>query len=175
MAARQNVQKEWKLLSYWLATYHPLAEIWMNVRVGPNPPLPQGFNPTLWDPYLARVLNRWADAVYLESGTLNLVEAKMSPDPGIFSRLVHYGRKLRLDPNFSQYAGMQLNLIALVASDDPSVAMEAPWYGVQWILYQPSYLTSAETAASGFSLPAASSPLPQDFPARVSLITSPQR
>ena len=142
----------------------------MQVRVGPTV-APAGtslLTPAMAN--IARVSNRWADAIVIENGALYLVEAKMEPDPGIFSQLIHYARKLRLDPNWSQYASAPLGLIALVARDDPSVAMEAPWYGIQWIVYQPSFLTAAQTEPSGLGVPISNVPLPADWPARIDLL-----
>jgi len=63
-----------------------------------------------------------------------------------------------------------MNLIAVVAADDPSVAMEAPFYRVQWVVYQPSFLTSDQTQASGVGTPISPVPLPQDYPARLDLL-----
>lgn len=170
MASRQTVQREWSLLSNWLVQYHPHATIYMQVRVGPTPVI-DGVDPNNAGlAALSRVANRWADAIFIENGTLNLVEAQMNPDPGVFSQLIHYARKLRLDPNWSTYSSWPLNLIALNARDDPSVAVEAHWYGIQWIVYQPSYLTSAQTQASGVPTAITTPPLPSDFPARIDLL-----
>ena len=171
MGSRQNAQREWQLLGWWLAQVHPLfSELWMNVRVGPTEVLP-GAPTTQAFLNMARVRNRWADALFYENGALNLVEAKMEPDPGIYSTLIHYARKLRMDPKFTQFANAPLNLIALVARDDPSVGMEAPWYGVQWVVYQPSFLTEQQTITTGNSAGGPAPPLPQDWLTRVSLLT----
>ena len=131
----------------------------------PGSPLTQAFE------QMARVRNRWADAVFSENGALNLVEAKMEPSPGIFSTLIHYARKIRMDAQFAQFANAPLNLIAVVARDDPSVSMEAPWYQVQWVVYQPAFLTEQQTAATGNDAGGPAPPLPPDFLTRVSLFT----
>lgn len=171
MGSRQNSQREWQLLSWWLAQKHPLFdEIWINARVGPTQLLPGAPAGTSWE-NMARVRNRWADAIISEGGALYLIEAKMEPAPGIFSTLVHYARKLRMDANFARFAGAPLNLVAVVARDDPSVAYEAPWYQVDWQVYQPAFLTIDQTAATGNEAGGPAPPLPQDFLARISLLT----
>lgn len=157
-ATRQNQQREWKLLSWWLAQNHSHAEhIWMQARVGPSGTIPNlKYTPEI--EAMARVRNRWADAVYIEDGAISLVEAKMKPDPGVFSILIHYARNLRRDPYFSQFNNLPLHLIALMAQDDPSLAEEAPWYGVQWVVYHPPWLGLEEGMASGrvaFGIPGA--------------------
>lgn len=169
MASRQYAQREWRLLSWWLATFHHQADITMNVRLGPTvgvSPLAAYVNPL--DPQL-RVRNRWADAVFIENGEPHLVEAKIEPDPGIFSQLVHYARKFRADPNYTQFKNSALHLIALVYHDDPSVAIEAPYYGVRWIVFQPALDTFPPAASRGNPLSTETSPiaLNHDWPARL--------
>jgi len=168
MGARQYTQREWRLLSWWLATYHPSADIVMNVRVGPvPPPLVDAGEDTL--PAASRkVRNRWADAIYFENGAAHIVEAKLLPDPGIFSTLIHYSRKFRADPQFRAWADRPLHLVALVYHDDPSVAAEAPFYGVRWVVYQPQLAQLPPALALGAALPAFENPLPANFPARLS-------
>jgi len=169
MGARQYVQKEWRLLSWWLATYHPHADISMNVRLGPvTPTLPLSAYTTA-EGNMQRVRNRWADAVFVESGAPTIVEAKLEPDPGIFSQLLHYARKFRADPGFSALSHMPLTLVALVYNDDPSVAVEAPWYGVRWEVFQPnlSGFPPAATRANPLSTADAPLALRQDWPARL--------
>lgn len=172
MGKRQHSQGEWRLLSWWLATFHGSAEIWMNQRLGPTQ---LGSAPHLADQFdvnAARLRNRWADAVYLENDRLTLVEAKLNPDPGIFSTLIHYARKLRADPFFGQWAALPLDMVALVMRDDPSVGEEAPFYGVTWIVWSPDWATLEQTWPFGNSAMGFDPLLPQDFPARVSLLKS---
>jgi hypothetical protein len=100
MASRQTVQREWQLLGWWLAQYHSQTQIFMQVRVGPTLPIGGTYPLSQALVNLSRVRNRWADAICIENGALYLVEAKMKPTPGVFSTLIHYARKLRLDPNW---------------------------------------------------------------------------
>jgi hypothetical protein len=171
MGGRLYTQREWRLLSWWLATFHPNAEIWMNLRVGPTSPI---LGVSLMTPAmqaLSRVRNRWVDALFLEGGELNLVEAKLQPDPGIFSQLIHYARKLRMDPTWEAYASTPLNLIALVYHDDASVAQEAPWYGVRWVVYQPALDHFVPPQLQGSEAGSIGANLPQDWASRVSWLT----
>jgi hypothetical protein len=65
---------------------------------------------------------------------------------------------------------MPLNLIAVFAADDPSVSIEASFYRIQWVLYQPSFLTADQTAAAGEAIAITNPPLPSDWPARIDLL-----
>jgi len=173
MGARQYTNREWKLLSWWLATYHPSADISMQVRLGPTKPLSGVVNPTAADLAMARVRNRWADAIFVENGLPYLVEASMQPDPGIFSQLIHYARKFRADAYYAQYAAQPLGLIAVVYSDDPSVAVEAPWYGVNWVVYQPSLQGFLPPQLLGSPLDVGDQMLPWDWPTRLRSLLNP--
>jgi len=171
MGGRLYAQREWRLLSWWLATFHPNADILMNLRVGPTTPLAGVASMTKSMQNLSRVRNRWVDALFIEGGALNLVDAKINPDPGIFSQLIHYARKVRSDPNWQRYNAWPLNLIALVYHNDESVAQEAPWYGVQWVVYQPTLQGVVPPNLVGNAATEIGSSLPQDWPARVSWLT----
>jgi hypothetical protein len=173
MASRQYTNREWKLLSWWLATYHAQAEISMQVRLGPTNPLEGITNPTAADLAMARVRNRWADAIFIENGLPYIVEASIQPDPGIFSQLIHYARKFRADAFYSQYAAQPLGLIALVYSDDPSVSVEAPWYGIQWVVYQPNLQGLLPPQLLGSPLATVDYVLPWDWPARLKTLLNP--
>jgi hypothetical protein len=171
MAKRQAVQREWRLLSYWLAQFHPNAEIYMNQRIGPT--LNIGGRPPIdsIEEQASRLRNRWADAIFIEGGIAHIVEAKLEPDPGIFSTLIHYLRKFRLDPYFGRNIYPQVRLIALVQKDDPSVAFEAPFYGIQWEIYHPPGSSPADNLTRGGAVEELAPELPQDWPARVKLLT----
>jgi hypothetical protein len=170
MGKRQYTNREWKLLSYWLATFHPRAEIFMQQRLGPTLPLVGIQNETAATQALSRVRNRWVDAVYIEGGIPTLVEAKLEPDPGIFSQLLHYARKFRADPLFVEFQNTPLNLVAVVYHDDPSVAIEAPWYGVRWEVYQPQFQEWPPPMTKGTPLADSGVPLPHDWPQRLSAL-----
>ena len=139
----------------------------MQVRLGPTMPLEGVMNETPATAALSRIRNRWADAIFIEGGIPAIVEAKLEPDPGIFSQLIHYARKFRADPNFAQFVDKPLKLIALVYHDDPSVAMEAPWYGIQWVVFQPNFADWPLPAVKGTPLADSPSVLPMDWPARL--------
>jgi hypothetical protein len=171
MGKRQYSQNEWRLLSWWLATYHQNAEILMNVRVGPTAQMSGATPVGPIEVNASRLRNRWVDALFFENNQVSIVEAKMRPDPGIFSQLVHYARKFRIDPTFAQYVNTPLNLIALVYVDDPSVSIEAPWYGVQWVTYSPDLSGFAPPHMVGTEAALSGALLPQDWPARISMLT----
>lgn len=169
MASRPYTQKEWRLLSWWLALKHPNADITLNPRLGApvqRPAVP--YEPTSQEP-VSRVFQRYADAILIESGEPTIVEAKLEPDPGIFSQLIHYARKFRIDPAWASFSNRELALVALVYHDDPTVSVEAPFYRVRWEVFTPNLsefpaqATKMLDAIVGEVAPA----LPSDWPARL--------
>jgi hypothetical protein len=170
MAARQYVQKEWRLLSWWLALNHPNADISLNIRLGaPVARIPLPGEASSNEP-VSRVFQRYADCLFIENGYPTIVEAKLEPDPGIFSQLIHYARKFRMDPAWSHFANVELKLVALVYHDDPTVSIEAPYYRVNWEVYRPNLAVLPAPAqrildAVQGEVPP---PLPSDWPARLS-------
>ena len=171
MAARSYAQKEWRLLSWWLATYHPQAEIYMQVRLGPTSPL-EGANLLAPPPDgVLRLRNRWADAIIVENGLPSIIEAKIEPDPGVFSTLVHYLRKFRVDPAWATYAEQPVGLIAVVYNNDASVAQEAAWYGVQWVNFQPDLSGFPQAVTKGNPAIAWGSGLPASFATQISALS----
>jgi hypothetical protein len=169
MAGRQYVQKEWRLLSYWLAQFHPNADISMNVRLGPKLSRKTALSLSELPSTVSRVFHRYADAVFVESGEATIVEAKLDPDPGIFSQLIHYARLFRMDASFTQFASKPLHLVALVYSDDPTVAIEAPMYGIKWEVYQPNLqeLTPPQVRFSSVAGEPVNVPLPDNWASRL--------
>lgn len=173
MGARQYTNREWKLLSWWLATYHPQAVLSMQVRLGPTFPFAGITNPTPAELAMSRVRNAWADAVFVENGLPYIVEAKMVARAGIFSQLIHYARRFRADPYYSQYANQPLGLIAVVYSNDPSVEEEAPWYGVTWVVYQPNLQGFVPPQLLSSAFGTGETVLPWDWPTRLQSLLNP--
>lgn len=139
----------------------------MNQRVGPAlTTLPAGSDYATAQ-NAAYVRNRWTDAIVVYPDKVLIVEAKLDPDPGIFSQLIHYCRMFRLDPTFAQTNNLPVTLVALVYRDDPQVGIEAPWFGIQWIVYQPNLADFPPAYQTISQLAQIASPLPQDWPSRL--------
>lgn len=169
MAQREYVQKEWRLLSWWLALRHPNADIWMNVRLGALKPRQLVSAAQTTTVGVSRVFHRYADAVFIENGEPWIVEAKLEPDPGIYSQLIHYARKFRMDPDWQAYREKQLRLVALVYNDDPEVSTEAPFYGITWEVFQPNLqeLAPPQVLAAFGGSTSEPPPLPSNWPSRL--------
>ena len=167
MASRTYAQREWRLLGWWLATNHADGEILMNQRVGPSLTTALPGTDSLSAAQAAYVRHRWTDAIVIYPDRVLIIEAKLEPDPGIFSQLIHYSRMFRLDPAFSSLNNLPLSLVALVYRDDPYVGIEAAWYGIQWVVYQPNLSDFPPIVQRIQQLTAVPSQLPQDWPARL--------
>lgn len=169
MANRAYTQKEWRLLSWWLALKHPHADITLNPRLGaPVLRAAVEYDPTSPEA-VTRVFQRYADAIIVEDGEPTIVEAKIAPDPGVFSQLIHYARKFRIDPAWHSFANRPLALVAVVYHDDPTVSVEAPFYRVRWEVFNPNLSTFPAQATKMLDAVVGEVPpmLPSDWPARL--------
>lgn len=98
-------QKESILLTKWLAKFHRSKPQWKRVRLG-IPANPQ-------EAKLYSILLRWADAIFLDDGFVNIVEAKLRPDLGTFGQLEGYKELFKVTPEFSAYENWPIKLIIL--------------------------------------------------------------
>lgn len=107
-------QKESVLLTKWLAEFHRTSPQWKRVRLGvpANPEEAKYF----------QVLLRWADAVFIEDGFVNIVEAKLRPTPGAIGQLEVYKDLFKVTPEFSQYSENPIKLILLTPVLDLALA-----------------------------------------------------
>lgn len=167
MSDRQYTQLEWKLLSWWLALRHPHAATLQNARVGSPLNYAGGFPGDPAEGESLRVKLRYADAILVENNRVAIVEAKIEPDPGVFSQLIHYLRKFRLDPRMRSLHPLPLDLIAVVYHNDPSVAVEAPFYGVRWEVFRPGLSEMPPAKEGKPELGGVSVPLPPGFAYRL--------
>jgi len=98
-------QKESVLLTKWLAKFHRTSPQWKRVRLG----IPA--NPE--EAKLYSVLLRWADAIFLEDGYVNIVESKLRPELGAIGQLEGYKELFKVTPEFVAYENWPIKLILL--------------------------------------------------------------
>ena len=122
-------QKESVLLTKWLAKFHRTSPQWKRVRLG----VPA--NPEEAKYY--QVLLRWADAVFIEDGFVNIVEAKLRPDFGAIGQLLGYKELFGVTPEFVQYEDWPIKLILVTPVIDLSTAQLASKYGITVDIYKP--------------------------------------
>ena len=118
-------QKESILLSRWLARFHRTAPQWKRVRLG-IPAFPD-------EAKYYQVALRWADAIFLEDGFMNIVEAKLKPDLGVIGQLEGYKELLKVTPEFSAYENWPVKMIILTPVLDLAIAEIA---GKKDIIYE---------------------------------------
>jgi len=107
-------QKESVLLTKWLAKFHRTSPQWKRVRLG----IPA--NPE--EAKLYSVLLRWADAIFLEDGYVNIVESKLRPELGAIGQLEGYKELFKVTPEFSDYERWPIKLILVSPIMDLGIA-----------------------------------------------------
>ena len=122
------VIKESDLVNKWLWEFHPTSIQWRRVRLGIVP------GKEMAKEYM--VILRWADAVFIEDGQVNIVEAKLRPDAGAIGQLEHYKMLFGRTPEFSQYWLYPINLILLTSYMDLEIVELCSQKGIRYEFYQ---------------------------------------
>ena len=122
-------QLESVLLTLWLAKFHRTSLQWKRVRLGvpANPAEAKFFQVAL----------RWADAIFIEDGFVNIVEAKLRPDLGVFGQLEGYKELFPITPEFEAYKEWPIRMILLSPLMDLGIAQIATKKGIIYDVYKP--------------------------------------
>ena len=122
------VIKESDLVNKWLWEFHPTALQWRRVRLG--------IVPTKEMANMYMVLLRWADAIFIENGTVHIVEAKLRPNAGAIGQLEHYKLLFGRTPEFNQYWNWPIELILLTSFMDLEIVELCSNKGIKYEFYQ---------------------------------------
>jgi len=122
-------QKESVLLVKWLAAFHRTAPQWRRVRLGQVA--------TKEEAKYYKVILRWCDAIFLEDGCVNIVEAKLRPSLGVIGQLEGYKELFRVTPEFQQYWNWPIKLILLTPVLDLNIAELCKKKGIIYEHYVP--------------------------------------
>lgn len=125
-------QNESKFVNEWLLINHPSALTWKRVRLGPMPAKGAGA--------FFGVVQRWVDAIFFEDDTVHIVEAKLQRDMGMISQLLDYREQFAVTPEFSQFRGKRVKLIALMPFNDRDIESMARKYDIEYVVFQPAWL-----------------------------------
>ncbi|MBA7707140.1 hypothetical protein ES703_116009 [subsurface metagenome] len=122
-------QKESVLLTKWLAKFHRTSLQWKRVRLGvpANPEEAKFF----------QVMLRWCDAIFIEDGFVNIVEAKLRPDLGTIGQLEGYKELFPVTPEFDQYKDWPIKMILLSPVLDLGVAQICTKKGITYEVWKP--------------------------------------
>ena len=122
-------QQESILLTRWLATFHRDAPQWKRVRLG-IPANPQ-------EAKMYSVLMRWADAVFLEEGVVNIVETKLRPTLGAIGQLEGYKDLFKVTPEFKQFWNWPIKLILVSPIMDLAIGQITSKKNIEYDVWTP--------------------------------------
>lgn len=83
------------------------------------------------------VLQRWADAIFIEDGAVNIVEAKLRPELGVIGQLEGYKELFKVTPEFIAYENWPVNLILLSPVMDLGIAEICSKKGIVYEVWSP--------------------------------------
>jgi len=116
-------------LTRWLAKFLRTALQWKRVRLG----IPA--NPE--EAKLYSVLLRWADAIFIEDGFVNIVESKLRPELGAIGQLEGYKELFKVTPEFVSYENWPIKMILLSPVMDLGIAQIATKKGITYEIWKP--------------------------------------
>ena len=90
---------------------------------------------------MLRVFNRYADLIGITDQEIQVVEAKIFPDPGAISQVEHYVTLVHSTPLLRQWPGRIVQPVILSALGDPIMAQAAAARGIRWIVYTPDWVS----------------------------------
>jgi hypothetical protein len=123
------VFKESDLVNKWVWTFHPNSLQWRRVRLG--------IVPTKEMAAMYMVILRWADLIFIENGTIYIVEAKLRPNAGAIGQLEHYKQLFGRTPEFSAYWNYPIELILLTNYMDLEIVELCSQKGIKYEFWQP--------------------------------------
>lgn len=133
-------QRERRLVSEYLSQTYPNAEIREQVYLGTHTP---GINVADLSQGEIRYLGRWrryADAVVILPDKLVLVEGSMTSKAGYISQLEMYARLLPSTPELQPFVNLPLEIVYVVALEDPLVSQMAREHGINPVIFRPDWV-----------------------------------
>ena len=122
-------QKESVLLVKWLAKFHRTKPQWRRVRLGEVA--------TKEEAKYYKVILRWCDAIFLDAGFVNIVEAKLRPSLGVIGQLEGYQKLFSVTPEFSMYKDWPIKMILLSPYLDLNIAELCKDKGIIYEVWEP--------------------------------------
>ena len=119
--------KESEMLNAWLWDKHRMDVQWRRVRLG--------IFPTKEMARMYMTMLRWADAIYIKEGVVNIVEAKLRPMPGAIGQLELYQKLFRNTLEFKQYWKYPIRLTLLTSMPDTSMIELTSEKGIIYEIY----------------------------------------
>ena len=131
-----------RLLHEWAQVQPFLEPPIYELRLGPTPLSANGYPLTPQVEAMLRVFNRYADLIGITDTELQVVEAKIFPDPGAISQLEHYLELVQSTSILRQHEGKRIQGVILVGLDDPWMAQRAAARGLRWTVYSPQWVSA---------------------------------
>ena len=122
-------QLESVLLVKWLAKFHRTALQWRRVRLGEVA--------TKEEAKYYKVILRWCDAIFIDAGFVNIVEAKLRPDLGVIGQLEGYKKLFSVTPEFQVYKDWPVRMILLAPMLDLNIAELCKDKGIIYEVWKP--------------------------------------
>lgn len=143
---QNNAQGEMQLVAEWLATLPPGYKSKTHVNVGKQELFYAGQRLTAAQSAAFSVWNDWADARIWTGTEVQLVEGKLVATGCAYGQLLDYLGEYPESLDYQQFAPAPVRGIVLCMADRPRSAAYFAGFGIQTIVYQPSFPLSEALA-----------------------------
>jgi len=121
---------EGQYVNDWIKNFHGKALIYGKMRVGPLPAAGA----------LAGVIRKYPDKIFIENGTVWIVEGKIKPSTAAVGQLKFYADQFPVTPEFYFAKDLPVKKILLTTREDPDVRTFAEKEGLTYEVYLPEWL-----------------------------------
>ncbi len=132
--------REQRLVSEYLARFHPDHESRTHVHLWSTPPRLKGQYATDKEERLVGVFRRWADAIVFLPDRLILIEGKILPQPGVISQLSLYEDLIPKTPELAEHREKPIVKMLVCAIEDKLISALARREGVQVRIFHPAWI-----------------------------------
>jgi len=137
---RRSMPAETRLLSEWLAENYFGSEIRYHFRVGSTPRTPGVVLLDEAERNMARVANRWVDAIVVAPPRLIVIEATMYRAVDKVSQLQGYLLLLKSTPEWAQWAGLRVHPLLLTGQHDVVAEHLCKAGGIEYVVWEPPWM-----------------------------------
>lgn len=137
--SRTNKPREMLLLHDWIAKFHPDAEVWTRVRIGPIPAPASGGPVSESERLMLTRWRHWCDAILIYPDKIIVVEAMVTPRPSKIGQLELYRELIPHTPELKEHLWKKQEYVLLAAFPSDVMTMLAKKKGFRVVTYQPAW------------------------------------
>jgi len=139
-SSRLRVNNSTKMLQEWADARYGVGVGFYELRLGPTSRAAPGIQLTPALEAALRVTNWYADLIVPTATTLDVIEAKLEPNPSAVGQVLWYSHLVPSTPDLAAYSRLPIRPIVVFGQADAAVTAWARSFGILVELYSPTWL-----------------------------------